>query len=106
MRRVGAKAVFLIMALILPVIFADAQGPKKTSSVNVHRKEIPATKLPKKITSFISENLPHAKIDRAVKQRGNPNEKYQVYVTIKTMHHMLVFNNKSEFVRVVKSKKK
>ncbi len=106
MRRVKVKAVILMIAVILPVIFIDAQETKKSSSSKVHRKEISASRLPKKITAFISENLPHAKIDRAVKQRGNPGEKFQVFVTIKTMHHMLVFDSKGEFVRVVKSRKK
>jgi hypothetical protein len=99
------RTILILTAFLLPMTILQAQNAKEPAAPRSHKKEISASKLPKKITNFITLNLPHAKITRVIKQRSVPAEKYLVYVQIKTRHHMLVFDSKGEYVRVVRGKK-
>ena len=100
------KKALLLIAFILPVMFLQAQTVKEKSPSKSSRKEIPASRLPKKVTTFISPSLPNAKITKVIKQKGRPEEKYIVSLSIKTKAHVLIFSNKGDFVRVIKSRKK
>jgi hypothetical protein len=99
------RKLLILITFLLSVVLLQAQHAKEPSAPKSHKKEISASRLPKKITNFITLNLPHAKITKVVKQRSVPGEKYLVYVQIKTRHHMLVFSSKGEYVRVVRGKK-
>ena len=96
------KKLLVVIAFILPVLFLQAQSTKLPSSApkKAHIKEISTSKLPKVITSYISTNLPNAKIIKAMKQKRNPGAKYIVNVDIKTKHHTLVFNKSGELAKL------
>jgi hypothetical protein len=96
----------LILAFVIPVLFLQAQKSPEKTTPKYHQKEVPASRLPKKATKFISANLPHATITRVIRQRGNPDEKFIVSVTIKTFHHVLIFNRHGDFVRLVRGKQR
>ncbi len=88
-----------ILVLLVPLMFACTTG-KETSNSGSHRKEIPASKLPEAVTGYISANLPHAKITKVIRQKGEPAAKYIVSVSIHTRHHTLVFNRENELVKL------
>jgi hypothetical protein len=94
------KRFLIIFALILPVVFLPGPVSAQTSSKKIQKKEIAASKLPDKVTKYISANLPNAKITKAVKQKRHPEAAYVVYLTIKTKYHTLVFNKSGELVKL------
>jgi hypothetical protein len=96
------KKLLLIFIFILPLTFAQAAMKKEPVSTKPLKKEIAVSHLPKATLSWISQNLPHAKITKVWKQKDKPGEKYIVAVTIKTKYHTIIFNKKGEFVRVLK----
>ena len=75
---------------------AYAQGKGR----EVQQKVIPASKLPSNVTKYISDNLPNARITRAVKQKRSPDATYVVNLTIKTKAHTLVFNKAGALVKL------
>lgn len=96
------KKLLLIIAFILPIIFAQAAMKKEPVLTKPQKKEIGVSHLPKPAVSWISQNLPHAKINKVWKQKDKPGEKYIVAVTIKTKYHTIVFDKKGAFVRILK----
>jgi hypothetical protein len=99
------RKLLILITFLVSVVVLQAQHAKEATAPKSHKKEIAASKLPKKVTNFITLNLPHAKITKVIKQRSVPAEKYLVYIQIKSRHHMLVFDKKGEYVRVVRGKK-
>ncbi len=98
------KTLLLILALLMPAS-SFAEKPKKNAAASKPvLKEISPSRLPGGVTKFISVNLPHATITKAVKQKRNPKEKYIVTVHIKAFTHTLVFDKNGAFVRLVKKK--
>ena len=93
------KFIFLT-AFLLPVLFMYPQNGKDQSAQKTSGKEIPASKLPKQVTAYISANLPNARITKATKQKRNPSATYVVAVDIKTRHHTLVFDKSGVLVRL------
>jgi hypothetical protein len=96
------KTLLLILAFILPMELAHAEMKKESASKKTQKKEIAVSHLPKAAVNWISQNLPHAKINKVWKQKDKPGEKYIVAVTIKTKYHTMVFDKRGDFVRVLK----
>jgi hypothetical protein len=84
------RKILIIIAFILPTLALHAQKAK----------EIAPAKLPDNVTSYISANLPNAKITKVVKQKRNPDATYVVSVSIKTKYHKLVFNKAGVLVKL------
>jgi hypothetical protein len=94
------KRLLIMLVLILPVAFLPVPVSAQTTSKKIQKKEIAASKLPDKVTKYISANLPNAKITKAVKQKRQPEATYVVHLTIKTKYHTLVFNKSGELVKL------
>jgi hypothetical protein len=91
---------FMVVGIILPLFFMQAIASGQGNTKKIQKKEIAASKLPDKITKYISANLPNAKITKAVKQKRQPEATYVVHLTIKTKYHTLVFNKSGELVKL------
>jgi hypothetical protein len=94
------RKILIIIAFVLPVMLLQAQNTKNPSASKSHKKEIPASKLPDNVTSYIATNLPNARITKVTKQKRNPGATYIVAISIKTKHHTLVFNNAGDLVKL------
>lgn len=94
------RRLLIILALILPLFLTPGSLFPQSTSKKTQKKEIPASKLPDKITKYISANLPSARITKAVKQKRKPEATYTVYVTIKTKSHTLIFDHSGVLVNL------
>ncbi len=94
------RIVFIFLILSLSLTSLQAQSGHEKDQPKVHKKEIAASKLPSKVTRYISANLPNASITKATKQRRNPDAKFEVHVVIKARHHNLVFNKAGDLVKL------
>jgi hypothetical protein len=96
------KRFLILMIIILPVVFLQAQSIRQSSSAakKTHAKEISASRLPKQVTAYISANLPNARITKVMKQKRDPSAKYVVHLEIKSKHHTLIFNKDAELVNL------
>ncbi len=94
------RKLLVILAVAIPLFALPLQSYSQSTSKKTQKKEIPASKLPDKVTKYISANLPNAKIKKAVKQKHKPDATYVVHVTIKTKAHTLIFNRSGELVNL------
>ena len=83
------KKIILLIALIF---IASGLNAQKLTEMNV-------SKLPKATTDYIKENLPGAKIVRAVKADDKGVITYNVGIDIKGRKHMLVFDKDGKFLK-------
>jgi hypothetical protein len=94
------RRLFIIFAIVLPILALPGQAISQTTSNKTQKKEIAPEKLPSKVTSYIYANLPNAKITKAVKQKRKPDATWIVYVNIKSKHHTLIFNKSGVLVNL------
>jgi hypothetical protein len=94
------KKILLILAFLVPFVLAGAQNTRGVPEKKIHVKEIPPSRLPGRVTSYISANLPNGKIKKATKQKHEPEAKFVVIVVIKDKRHTLVFNKSGYLVKL------
>lgn len=63
------------------------------------RTEIKIEQLPKKVTEYITKNMPGAKTDRAMKEDNKGVISYYTLITFAGQHHILVFDKDGNFVK-------
>lgn len=83
------KRVIVLFTLLIMVSFVFGQ---KTTDIS-------PSKLPKATTDYIKENLPGAKIVRAVKADDKGVITYNVGIDVKGHKHLLVFDKDGKFLK-------
>ena len=81
-----------IFAICIPVLFATALFAQT-------RTEIKIDQLPKKVSEYVTKNLPGAKIDRAMKEDNKGDISYYALVISAGQNHILVFDKDGNFVK-------
>lgn len=83
------KRIFIILITLL---FAAAVFTQT-------RTEIKIDQLPKKVSEYITKNLPGAKTERAMKEDNKGVISYYTLSSLADQHHILVFDKDGNFVK-------
>ena len=81
-----------IFAIFITLLFATAIFAQT-------RTEIKIDQLPKKVTEYITKNLPGAKTERAMKEDDKGVISFYTLNSIADQHHILVFDKDGNFLK-------